>query len=125
MGSAVGLRLCSVLPPPRHIQVDSPYEVSRAPGELHYTYLDTFGRPVIVAYKNNLVEQHIQDIVVSSTTALPSVSSSPEYGVRGGQDLACLYLSLFGLERFERSHLWGQGSASMQTRAGRRPRSLP
>lgn len=52
---------------PRNIQVDSPYDISRAPDELHYTYLDTFGRPVIVAYKKNLVEQHIQDIVVSGS----------------------------------------------------------
>lgn len=51
----------------RNIQVDSPYDISRAPDELHYTYLDTFGRPVIVAYKKNLVEQHIQDIVVSGS----------------------------------------------------------
>lgn len=50
--------------------MDSPYEIGRAPDELHYTYLDTFGRPVIVAYKKNLVEQHIQDIVVSGSTAL-------------------------------------------------------
>uniref|UniRef100_A0A8C2XZ46 Dolichyl-diphosphooligosaccharide--protein glycosyltransferase subunit 1 n=1 Tax=Capra hircus TaxID=9925 RepID=A0A8C2XZ46_CAPHI len=48
----------------KNIQVDSPYEISRGPDELHYTYLDTFGRPVIVAHKENLVEQHIQDIVV-------------------------------------------------------------
>ena len=51
----------------RNIQVDSPYEISRAPDELYYTYLDTFGRPVIVAHKKNLVEQHIQDIVVHYT----------------------------------------------------------
>lgn len=49
----------------RNIHVDSPYEINRASDELHYTYLDTFGRPVIVAHKSNLVEQHIQDIVVS------------------------------------------------------------
>ena len=30
--------------PSRNIQVDSPYEISRGPDELHYTYLDTFGR---------------------------------------------------------------------------------
>ena len=51
----------------RNIQVDSPYEISRAPDELYYTYLDTFGHPVIVAHKKNLVEQHIQDIVVHYT----------------------------------------------------------
>lgn len=48
----------------KNIQVDSPYDIDRAQDELHYTYLDTFGRPVIVAHKNNLVEQHIQDVVV-------------------------------------------------------------
>ncbi|DAA26746.1 TPA: hypothetical protein LOC539818 [Bos taurus] len=51
----------------RNIQVDSPYEISRAPDKLYYTYLDTFGRPVIVAHKKNLVEQHIQDIMVHYT----------------------------------------------------------
>ncbi|KAM9133120.1 LOW QUALITY PROTEIN: dolichyl-diphosphooligosaccharide--protein glycosyltransferase subunit 1 [Pangshura tecta] len=51
----------------KNIHVDSPYEINRATDELHYTYLDTFGRPVIVAHKNNLVEQHIQDIVVHYT----------------------------------------------------------
>uniref|UniRef100_A0A8C6FZH7 Dolichyl-diphosphooligosaccharide--protein glycosyltransferase subunit 1 n=1 Tax=Moschus moschiferus TaxID=68415 RepID=A0A8C6FZH7_MOSMO len=51
----------------KNIQVDSPYEISRGPDELHYTYLDTFGRPVVVAHKKNLVEQHIRDIVVHYT----------------------------------------------------------
>ncbi|OCT85830.1 hypothetical protein XELAEV_18023999mg [Xenopus laevis] len=48
----------------KNLQVDNPYDINRAPDELHYTYLDTFGRTVIIAHKNNLVEQHIQDIVV-------------------------------------------------------------
>ncbi|KAM4650834.1 LOW QUALITY PROTEIN: dolichyl-diphosphooligosaccharide--protein glycosyltransferase subunit 1 [Discoglossus pictus] len=48
----------------KNIHVDTPYDINRVPDELHYTYLDTFGRPVIVAHKNNLVEQHIQDVVV-------------------------------------------------------------
>lgn len=43
----------------RNIQVDSPYEVSRALGELYWTYLDTSGCTVIVAYKKNLVKQNI------------------------------------------------------------------
>lgn len=42
-------------------QLKTPFDVSKGKDELHYTYLDTVGRPVIVAYKNNLVEQHIQD----------------------------------------------------------------
>ncbi|XP_075143305.1 dolichyl-diphosphooligosaccharide--protein glycosyltransferase subunit 1 isoform X2 [Leptodactylus fuscus] len=51
----------------KNIHVENPYDLNRAPDELHYTYLDTFGRPVIVAHKNNLVEQHIQDVVVHYT----------------------------------------------------------
>jgi oligosaccharyltransferase complex subunit alpha (ribophorin I) len=31
----------------KNIQVDSLYVISRVPDELHYTYLDTFGHPVI------------------------------------------------------------------------------
>lgn len=46
--------------------MDTPYPITRSQDELHYTYLDTFGRPVLVATKNNLVEQHIQDVVVIS-----------------------------------------------------------
>lgn len=46
----------------KNIQLDSPYEISHAPDELHYAYLDTFGHPMIVAYKKNLVEQHNQEI---------------------------------------------------------------
>lgn len=51
----------------RNIHVDNPYPIDRVPDQLHYTYLDTFGRPVLVATKNNLVEQHIQDVVVHYT----------------------------------------------------------
>lgn len=50
----------------RNIHMDTPYPITRSQDELHYTYLDTFGRPVLVATKNNLVEQHIQDVVVIS-----------------------------------------------------------
>lgn len=48
----------------RNIQIKMPYSVERMPDELHYTYLDTVGRPVIVLKKSNLVEQHIQDFEV-------------------------------------------------------------
>ncbi|KAG9353222.1 hypothetical protein JZ751_017798 [Albula glossodonta] len=51
----------------RNIHVDTPYPINRSPDQLHYTYLDTFGRPVLVATKSNLVEQHIQDVVVHYT----------------------------------------------------------
>ncbi|XP_055773202.1 dolichyl-diphosphooligosaccharide--protein glycosyltransferase subunit 1-like isoform X1 [Salvelinus fontinalis] len=51
----------------RNIHVETPYPIDRIPDQLHYTYLDTFGRPVLVASKSNLVEQHIQDVVVHYT----------------------------------------------------------
>lgn len=51
--------------PTRNIHMDTPYKIDRLPNQLHYTYLDTFGRPVLVATKTNLVEHHIQDVVVS------------------------------------------------------------
>lgn len=45
------------------------------PNQLHYTYLDTFGRPVLVATKSNLVEQHIQDLVVKPTFQLTAIDA--------------------------------------------------
>ncbi|KAG9260596.1 dolichyl-diphosphooligosaccharide-protein glycosyltransferase subunit 1 [Astyanax mexicanus] len=51
----------------RNVHLDTPYSIDRSPDQLHYTYLDTFGRPVLVATKSNLVEQHIQDVVVHYT----------------------------------------------------------
>lgn len=44
-----------------NMDLKTPYDIVRGKNMLHYTYLDTMGRPVIVAYKNSLVEQHIQD----------------------------------------------------------------
>ncbi|XP_045164577.2 dolichyl-diphosphooligosaccharide--protein glycosyltransferase subunit 1-like [Mercenaria mercenaria] len=43
------------------MDLKTPFSVKKGQSEVHYTYLDTVGRPVIVAYKNNLVEEHIQD----------------------------------------------------------------
>lgn len=53
--------------------MDTPYKIDRMPNQLHYTYLDTFGRPVLVATKNNLVEHHIQDLVVRGFTRLVAI----------------------------------------------------
>lgn len=47
------------------MELKTPFDVEKGPSGLQFTYLDTVGRPVIVAYKNNLVEQHIQDFEVS------------------------------------------------------------
>uniref|UniRef100_U5EUI5 Dolichyl-diphosphooligosaccharide--protein glycosyltransferase subunit 1 n=1 Tax=Corethrella appendiculata TaxID=1370023 RepID=U5EUI5_9DIPT len=44
-----------------NIKLTTPYPVTRLQDSLHYTYLDTFGRPVISFTKKNLVENHIHD----------------------------------------------------------------
>lgn len=49
------------------IEFIAPYTVERRPNELHYTYLDTVGRPVIVIQKKNAVQNHIQDFQVIAT----------------------------------------------------------
>ncbi len=48
----------------RNFEFSVPYPVNRDQQEVIKTYLDTTGRPVIVAHKNNLVEHHIQDFEV-------------------------------------------------------------
>ncbi|KAK3103927.1 hypothetical protein FSP39_022971 [Pinctada imbricata] len=49
------------------MKLKTPYDVNQGNSELHFTYLDTVGRPVIVAYKSNLVESHIQDFELHYT----------------------------------------------------------
>lgn len=48
----------------------APFAMEEGKRELHYTYLDTIGRPVVVVQKSNLVEQHIQDFEVYSINLL-------------------------------------------------------
>lgn len=50
-----------------NIKLITPYSVTRLPDTLHYTYLDTFGRPVISFTKKNLVENHISDFNLKYT----------------------------------------------------------
>lgn len=47
------------------ITLETPYPVQRLQDYLHYTYLDTKGRPVVTVRKTNVVENHIQDFEVS------------------------------------------------------------
>lgn len=51
----------------KNIKLKAPYEVTEGKKQLHFTYLDTIGRPVIVLHKSNLVEQHIQDLELHYT----------------------------------------------------------
>jgi len=46
------------------IDLVTPYSIKRDKNDLHYTYLDTVGRPVIIIHKDNVVENHIQDFEV-------------------------------------------------------------
>ena len=48
----------------KNVKLVPPYYVERGADELHYTYLDTMGRPVIVASKADLTDGHIQDFEV-------------------------------------------------------------
>lgn len=49
------------------VKVKTPYGIRQNDQEVHKTYLDTVGRPVIVLNKKNLVEGHIQDFEVHYT----------------------------------------------------------
>ncbi|CAG5136260.1 unnamed protein product [Candidula unifasciata] len=51
----------------KDIQLKVPFDVERRGDDVHYTYLDTLGRPVVVLHKLNLVEQHIQDFELHYT----------------------------------------------------------
>jgi oligosaccharyltransferase complex subunit alpha (ribophorin I) len=47
------------------LKFTAPYNVDRQPNELHYTYLDTVGRPVVVVNLKNSAENHIKDFQLS------------------------------------------------------------
>ncbi|XP_002740264.1 dolichyl-diphosphooligosaccharide--protein glycosyltransferase subunit 1 [Saccoglossus kowalevskii] len=51
----------------KDIEFRPPYSVRQDSIQRHYTYLDTMGRPVLVAHKSNLVEPHIQDFELHYT----------------------------------------------------------
>lgn len=48
----------------KDIRLKLPFMTKRHADERHYTYLDTTGRPVVVLSKENLVEDHIQQLEV-------------------------------------------------------------
>ena len=49
----------------RDIKFEPPYPVDSQKSDLHYTYLDTIGRPILEVTKRNLVENHIEDFTIS------------------------------------------------------------
>jgi oligosaccharyltransferase complex subunit alpha (ribophorin I) len=48
-----------------NLEFVAPYQVDRRSNELHYTYLDTIGRPVVVVNIKNSAENHIKDFQLS------------------------------------------------------------
>jgi oligosaccharyltransferase complex subunit alpha (ribophorin I) len=48
-----------------NVKLTTPYSVRRSPDQMHFTYLDHAGRPVVTAHKDNLCEKHIQNFEVS------------------------------------------------------------
>ncbi|MFH4983075.1 hypothetical protein AB6A40_009784 [Gnathostoma spinigerum] len=49
----------------KNFKLVTPYTMKRKPDELHFTYLDTSGRPTIVVEKDNLVDAHIQSFTLN------------------------------------------------------------
>jgi oligosaccharyltransferase complex subunit alpha (ribophorin I) len=59
------LRVKIILPETsKNIKMVAPYAVKRLPDEVHKTYLDTVGRPVIVLEKENVIANHIQQFTL-------------------------------------------------------------
>ena len=54
----------------RDIKVKAPFGVKSDEIGVHYTYLDTVGRPVIIMKKDNVVDSHIQDMEVCMASYL-------------------------------------------------------
>jgi len=61
----------------QNIKFNAPFEVSEGERQLHKTYLDTSGRPVIIIKKSNLVENHIQDFELSYTFSKMQLLQEP------------------------------------------------
>ena len=63
----------------RNIVFKAPYPVQEQPQEVLHTYLDTVGRPVFIATKSNLVEQHIVDFEVGNRSAPNLMCPTPTF----------------------------------------------
>ncbi|KJE96830.1 Rpn1 protein [Capsaspora owczarzaki ATCC 30864] len=59
-----------------NIQVHTPFEVEQS-RDVHFTYLDTTGRPVVVLKKQNLVREHLEQFTVTYTFSTTSMLQEP------------------------------------------------
>lgn len=50
----------------RNVKSNTPFAMEQESMDVHHTYLDTVGRPVIILKKDNVVDNHIQDMEVCS-----------------------------------------------------------
>jgi oligosaccharyltransferase complex subunit alpha (ribophorin I) len=67
-----------ILPEGANVQkLVTPFDVKRSPDQKHFTYLDTTGRPVIIAHKSNLVDAHIQDFELHYTFSKTNMFIEP------------------------------------------------
>jgi len=60
-----------------NLKLTTPYPVNRKANSLHFTYLDTTGRPVISFSKDNVVENHIADFEVTYNFSKTSLLQEP------------------------------------------------
>uniref|UniRef100_A0A0N4ZKT1 Dolichyl-diphosphooligosaccharide--protein glycosyltransferase subunit 1 n=1 Tax=Parastrongyloides trichosuri TaxID=131310 RepID=A0A0N4ZKT1_PARTI len=56
-----------------NIKLVTPFSVKQLPSDVHYTYLDTVGRPVTIFTVNNVVDNHVQNFSISYTFQMSSL----------------------------------------------------
>ena len=59
------------------IELTAPYAVERAPDSLHFTYLDTVGRPVVEVAVRSAADSHIQEFQLKYTCPKVVVLKKP------------------------------------------------
>jgi oligosaccharyltransferase complex subunit alpha (ribophorin I) len=83
-----------ILPETSHnFKIVKPYTISQLPNSLHYTYLDTVGRPVLTFQKDNLVEHHSQQFTIYYEYSFMSILREPIIAV--GAFMAVFTLVIF------------------------------
>jgi len=59
------------------IEVHTPFSIDKQSQDVHFTYLDTFGRPVVVLEKSNVIPDHDQTFYVSYRFSTLSLLREP------------------------------------------------
>ena len=98
-----------------NIKLNLPYPVTRESDQVMKTYLDTVGRTVIVLRKNNLVEEHIQNLEIHFTFNKIYMLQEPFLLISG---LFCLCLLVIAYMRLDFSLT--KGSSEVRVVKGRK-----